>query len=735
MIDPRRHRFRSHLPSRRSVRSVLRAATRPRERRYALLVSALAGLVVFTLASELFPYHSSNDDEAVYLLQAAMLLEGQFQIHAGALAEAVRPWFFVLEDGRLYPKYAPVPAGMFAVSMALFDEPRVTLGVVAALNAYLTYVLGSTVADRRVGLVSSVLFAASPMALLSSSVFLPYAPTTLWNLLFAVCYLRGVRSGDTRMAAVAGVAVGIAFFARPYTAVLFALPFIVHAGWQTAGALRRGRPWADPVRRNLVTATIGLAFVGLALAYNVRLTGSPLEFPFQAFAPLDGPGFGYREIVGHGVEYTPALALEANGYVLWYLTTRWIVAGPVGTLAAVAGGVLAGRQWLEGRRTGSRSRGRLVVVFPLPAALLAGVVVTVVLGNVAFWGNFNILATMDDPTNGLVSRSGPFYHFDLLAPFAVFAAVAMVSGWRLARNRVPELLERVDAPVSPRGVLVSLALVATLVLATTTVALISGPIDRNADYTRSAEAAYEPFDDRDLENALVFQPAPYGQWTNHPFQALRNDPDLEGDVVYVLEGDPEREFAVLDAYPDRDPYRYTYRGAWGASPDEIEAVLQPLEVRRGATMDGETTVGVPNRVSRAVVTLEGANGSVEYHLEDPTDEIRVAWTVAAASDDAGNATLSAPSTATRTPTEEGIELAATNRIVLSVTLVQPDGGTYTYRQETTVRVADGTLEVVWPPETRGCRLATDCGREGTLPEDADLPEWERLEAELEVTAD
>ncbi|WP_312909773.1 ArnT family glycosyltransferase [Natronosalvus caseinilyticus] len=734
MVDPRRHRFRSHLPSRRSVRSVLRAATRPRERRYALLVilvSTLAGLVVFTLASELFPYHSSNDDEAVYLLQAAMLLEGQFQIHAGDLAEAVRPWFFVLEDGRLYPKYAPVPAGMFAVSMALFDEPRVTLAVVAALNASLIYILGSTVADRRVGLVSSVLFAASPMALLSSSVFLPYAPTTLWNLVFAVCYLRGVRSGDSRMAAIAGVAVGIAFFARPYTAVLFALPFIAHAGWQTAGALRRGRPRADPVRRNLLTGAIGLSFVALALAYNFRLTGSPLEFPFQAFAPLDGPGFGYREIGSHGIEYTPTLALEANGYVLWYFATRWVVAGPIGTLAAVTGGALAARRIL----TDSGSQTKRVELSPLPAALLASVVVTVVLGNVAFWGNFNILATMDDPTNGLVSRFGPFYHFDLLAPFAIFAAVAMVSGWRLARVRVPELLERIDAPGSPRRVLVSLALVATLVLAATTVVLVSGPIDRNADYTRSAEAAYEPFEDRELDDALVFQPAPYGQWTNHPFQALRNDPDLEGDVVYVLEGGPEREFAVLDAYPDRDPYRYTYRGAWGANPDEIEAVLQPLEVRRGATMDGETTVGVPDRVSRAVVTLEGANGSVEYQLEDPTDEISVAWTVAAASDDAGNATLSVPPEATRGPTGDGVELAASDRVVLSVTLVQPDGGTYTYRQETTVRVADGALEVVWPPETRGCRLATDCGREGTLLEDADLPEWERLGAELEVTAD
>ncbi|MCL7417165.1 MAG: glycosyltransferase family 39 protein, partial [Halalkalicoccus sp.] len=288
-------------------------------------IAALAAVTVFAVASVVFPYHSVNHDEAVYLQQAAMLLEGQLQLHAGDLAGAFRPWFFVEDGGRLYPKYAPVPAAMYAVSMALFG--------------LLVYLLGSMAFDRRVGVVAAATFAAAPMTLVTSSVFLPYAPTTLLNLLFAVCYLRGVRRRDRRYAAAAGLAIGLAFFARPYTAVLFAAPFIAHALWTVGSALHEKglRPLPDPLARNALTAAGGLSFVGLTLAYNAVLTGSALVFPFAAFAPMDGPGFGRRRILEHAIEYTPALALEANAHVLRALATRWFTAGALGTACAACG--------------------------------------------------------------------------------------------------------------------------------------------------------------------------------------------------------------------------------------------------------------------------------------------------------------------------------------------------------------------------------------------------------------
>ncbi|SFB82753.1 Dolichyl-phosphate-mannose-protein mannosyltransferase [Halobiforma haloterrestris] len=708
---------------------------------YAFCIAALAGAAVFVVATQLFPYHSSNDDEAVYLMQAAMLLEGQLELYVGDLVDAFRPWFFVEDGGRLYPKYSPVPAAMYAATMAVFGEPRVTLAIVAAGNAALTYVLGSQVFDRRVGVVAAALFAASPLALLTSSVFLPYAPTTLFNLAFAVAYLRGVRTGRLRDAALAGVAIGLAFFARPYTAVLFAAPFIGHALWQVTGSLRREwdgtvalRALPDPVRRHAVTGLFGLAFVGLTLAYNARVTGSPLLFPYEAFAPLDGPGFGYREIQGHSIEYTPALALEANGYVLWYFATRWFVAGPIGTLAALAGLVLALRRWapstsgLERTLDGDRTAG----------ILLAALFVTVPLGNLAFWGNFNVLATMNDPTNGLISQFGPFYHFDLLAPLSIFAAFGFVAGWRRLRDAA--IRERIPEPTARNARRLALAALVTsaLVVGGVNAALLAGPVERNAAHTERYETAYEPFEQRDVENALVFLPTPYGQWQGHPFQALRNDPGLDGEAVYALEGDPEHDFAVLEAYPDRDYYRYDYRGEWTAGPDEpVIPKLEPLEVREGETLAGETVVGVPDRVSRASIRL-ASNGSTAWHtVDDPGDSLAVDWELRAGAGDAtDNGT--APAVASLDVPDEGsaapsVALEETDEVVLTITLVQSDGGTFTYRQATTVRATDDGIAAVWPPERTGCRLVTECGREGTyLPDRPDVhPEWERFETRLE----
>jgi len=247
----------------------------------AALVSLGAGVLTFAIAATVFSHHSANHDEGVYLTQAALLLGGQLEFHAGPLADAVHPWFFIEDGGRLYPKYNPVPAAMFAASMALFGEPRVTLAAVAAGNTALVYLLGSLAFGRRAGLAAAVCFAASPMAVAASAAFLPYAPTTLFNLLFAVAYLRGVRDRSLAAAGVAGVAIGIAFFARPFTAVLFAAPFICHALWR----VRRGvaadglSPLPGPVRRQGLTALFGTLFVGVTLAYNVRMTGSPLTFP------------------------------------------------------------------------------------------------------------------------------------------------------------------------------------------------------------------------------------------------------------------------------------------------------------------------------------------------------------------------------------------------------------------------------------------------------------------------
>jgi hypothetical protein len=54
-----------------------------------------------------------------------------------------------------------------------------------------------------------------------------------------------------------------------------------------------------------------------------------------------------------------------------------------------------------------------------------------------------------------------------------------------------------------------------------------------------------------------------------------------------------------------------------------------------------------------------------------------------------------------------------SEVDLVATFVGQGGASVTYRQEATVDAGDDRIRVVWPPETRICRLTTECGNEGT----------------------
>jgi len=678
----------------------LRAAGRAN--RYRLVAAGLAlaaGLVVFLIAHELFPYHSSNHDEGVYLQQASMLLEGQLRLTPGSepLGEAVHPWFFVESETGLYPKYTPVPAAVFALGKLAGDFRLALLGI-AALNVGLAYEVVAAAFDRRTGLLAATIMAGAPLFLFTSSAFLPYAPTTALNLLFALAYVRSVRRADVRYAALAGGAIGLAFFARQYTAVLFATPFVVHALWR----LRRAVPEETVTVTHLgVTAGVGLVFVGLTLAYNATLTGSPFLFPYEAFAPLDGLGFGQRRILGHDVVYTPELALRANAVVLWTLATDWFTAGPLGTATAAVGLVAV---VLGLRRDG------LDPDTPLSDRqlqfLLVSVVPVVVAGNVYFWGNLNLLGDVADPNDGLVSLFGPFYHFDLLLVLSALAAHGLV--WTAGGIR-----ERAQGRSSPRalklGGLLCLVLAIPVVGAAEAGAL-DGPAEKHDAYAEKFEGAYAPLEDADLSNALVFVPPEYGEWRNHPFQWLRNDPGFDGPTVYALARNPDDDFAVLSAYPDRRYYRYRYHGEWTPDPhDRVAPILERLRIRQGETVAARTEVTVPDRITSASVSVshDGTTRRYDYDGEVP-DVLAVNWTVRSDGVTVGNPNLTARDRGTtRVPVDSADE------VVLAVTITEPGGGTLTYREEVLVRPTDDGVAVLWPPSSSVCVLVTECGLDGT----------------------
>jgi len=674
--------------------------------RHRLVAAALAvggGLLVFFLSVRLFPFHSLNHDEGVYLQQAAMLLDGQLFLHP-PVEGAYRPWFFVrAPDGSLYPKYAPVPAAMFAVGH-LLGGYRLALAGIAAGVVALTYVVTAEAFDRTRGVLAAAFLLASPLFLVESAVFLPYAPTTLLNLSFAAAYFHGRRTGSRRSAAVAGIAVGLAFFSRPYTAVLFAAPFVLHALWTLRGLDR------DPLFAQTTTAVLGCCGVAVALGYNVVTTGSAFVFPYQAFAPLDGLGFGHREILAYSRQYTPELALRVNARVLALLFGEWVAAGPFGTLLAAVG---VGRLLRRVRRRRTADWRRLV---------LAGLFVSVAVGNVYFWGTLNVLGDLGEANDGLVAYLGPYYHFDLLVPTAAFAAHGI--GLLGERGRAA-LRARLPDPERRRVGVVAVA-VCLLVVAVPAATALAEPIERNAEVTDTYRQAYAPVDDVP-DGSLVFLPTPYGDWMNHPFQALRNDPGFDGDVVYALR---DRQFAVVDAHPQRQLYRYTYRGVWApAAGEEVTPRIQPVEHVAGERVRLDLRLGVPSGVERVSIRLASEHGQAYYVANDTrsSTERGSAITPSLVVGD-GRARLRGV-----TPVSNATPIPIDERDDLQVTVFADygAGNGFSYRAELPTATVDGRTRAL-TPYLEHCDRPLRCGDGAAyVPESTDV--GVSIEADLRAT--
>jgi len=673
-------------------------------------LAAVAAVLVFAVSVVVFPHHSTNHDEAVYLQQAAMLLEGRLFLRP-PVPDAVRPWFFVRDGDALYSKYTPVTAAVFAAGKAIAGSYRVALAAVAAGTAGLAVALGREAFDRRTGVLAGALLLTAPMFVVTAATFLSYAPATLFNLAFAYAYVRSERaraggraSTAHTFAVAAGFAVGLAFFARPYTAVLFATPFVAHAVGKLA--LSRDR---EAVVGNALTAAVGLTWVGVALAYNAVLTGDALTFPYQAFAPRDGLGFGRRAILDYERAYTPGLAVRANAEVVARLFVRWVPLGAAGTVIAAVG-LRCGLARPPRARLHDALESLRADAFDDRHVrwLLAAPFATVVVGNVAFWGNRNVLGDLDVVADGLVWTLGPYYHFDLLVPTAVFAAV----GGRTVVGRVRHVRARTDG--ARRRALGALAVSGFLVATTVGVGALAHPLAANYETSQHLADAYDV--DREYDDAVVFLPQPYGDWLNHPFQEYRNDPGFDGDVVYALDRD-DGNFAVVEAFEDRTYYRYTYRGRWAPFDGEsVEPRVQRVRHASGDRAGATFSLGTPNWTVRAAVELSAADGeSVAYYVDDIEDDVDARLVVAD-----GRARLVGDDVEPRTG-DGSVPVDDADTVTVDAFLDGRSGTGLTYRLETPVCGGAGSdPSAVLTPYVETCVAFDTCGGEAAyVPDSAD----------------
>lgn len=566
-------------------------ATEPRTRssvRWVLVIVALA-IVAFVAAiavqRNLFPFYSGDHDEPVYRFQAEMLRHGMISI-PGSQNEFFRPWLSGPRDNHLVMAFTPPWPTVLMVSDVLTGSMLFALGASAALMvgaafAFARELLGST----RRAVLATVILTLSPLMLLLSGTYLNYVIALALNVVFGALLLRGLRSDSRALLVASGVALGAAFFTRPYDGVLFALPFAVYviatrrhdlpkvaaiAGWIALGAL--------PV-------------VAGALAYNVAVSGSPLEFPTtvqsEGFSQF---GWGTRSVARDTpvIHFTVLEAFESLGSNLWAVPT-WLFGTYLALGLAIFGAV---RLWRTNRAI---------------CGLLIGLTFVFPIGYLAWWAS-------SLTTNGALNGLGPHYYLPVLLPLAILAAHGAAEA---ARHRREFVVGGLAAAV----VLTAIAIPPK----------ISDKQDVTAKSRRYSDEVTDGLRRREGKPALVIQERRRSSYIMEPYPFLANPPDLDAPVLYARDRGA-RDINLLDQMPGRRAYRLVHQVEPGRSLDHVPVVVKPQSVVRGPTLELHTTI--VNTSGDPTVTAYARFGKAAQRRVLDTDATKgeryeVTWSVGA----------------------------------------------------------------------------------------------------------
>lgn len=200
------------------------------------------------------------------------------------------------------------------------------------------------------------------------------------------------------------------------------------------------------------------------------------------------------------------------------------------------------------------------------------------------------------------------------------------------------------------------------------------------------------------KNSLVLLPDPYGNWLNHPFQPLRNDPGFDGRTVYAID---DRPFETMKEFPDRRVYRYVYRGPWAPYAGSPEtARLQQIRDVSGSRVHLQTTLGIPDAASSVTARIATNERSVYYVAPNVTDSLDIDLSV---SEQGVRVTGGVRPVANDTLAVDG-----RNVVRLTVFVDSGLGGGFAYRFDLPVDVSKARIRALTPRIER-FRNARTCG--------------------------
>lgn len=180
-------------------------------------------------------------DEFSYLFQSQTYLAGRLSFESHPTAAALFDQMHVVNEGRFASRYFPA-TGLFIAPWLWLGWPILGHWLAGAATCVLVFGIGRELSNHVTGFVAGMLTALSPGMALFGNLLLAHHPTLLGLFLFAWSFLRWMRRGFIRDAALAGIGLSWAMLCRPMTAAGFGLPFGIVFLMTLCIRARRGLP-------------------------------------------------------------------------------------------------------------------------------------------------------------------------------------------------------------------------------------------------------------------------------------------------------------------------------------------------------------------------------------------------------------------------------------------------------------------------------------------------------------
>ncbi|MDH3784175.1 MAG: glycosyltransferase family 39 protein [Acidobacteriota bacterium] len=457
------------------------------------------------------------NDEAAYLFQAKIFAEGKLAADVPADAEFFAHEHVLQSEGRWFSKYPPL-FSLLMVPWVWIGVPWMTNPLLAALTGFLIFKITQLLTDWRWGVVAWLLALTSPFFMMMAGSMM--AHMTAAFLITASIYftLRGLRDDETRWAILAGLCLGAAILARPYTALLAvsAPLFLIATHAIHRDQLRAGLRFA------LTVALCVVPFVAAYLGWN-QLNAPPESSGlnlYTAYHANDIVGFGPDKGSGWWVSWgdwghTPAKGLRSVTRFVENSSHHFL--GWPGRFSL--GLIVAAFFW-----------GRRRAVFWGFIALTAALMI----GHWAYWAAFH-------------TGYGARYWFSAAPVLLVLSAIGLREALDLRCVPSDVLPQRVAT-----GHLLGIALVG-LFIASNFSNYFPTQIRELAEYGGVTNLLKREMREREIDRSLVFV------WTegviyNEGF--FLNDPFMKDGSIFAIDLG-ERNAELLRRYPDRPAYRWT----------------------------------------------------------------------------------------------------------------------------------------------------------------------------------